>query len=128
MLAQSGHELKRLIFPHSIHGSRFGGQPYDLSLMKAVWASFALSVVVIVAAALLLSLSLPTFEAAFVAAIAAFANIGPLYSPQWATAADWPTYAEFDSVAKLVTVATMILGRLEVVVLFAAVNIGYWRS
>jgi len=128
MLAQSWHELKRLIFPHSVRGSRFAGQPYDLAVMKAIWANLALSLAVIMAAALLLSLSLPDVDAALVAAIAAFANIGPLYSPDWAGSGDWPSFAAFDQSAKLVAVVTMILGRIEVVVLFAAINIAYWRS
>jgi len=128
MLTQSGHELKRMVFPHSVRGKRFGGHPYDLGLIKAIWANLALSLAVVIASALALSLSLPGFDAALVAAVAAFANIGPLYTPDWPDAAGWPSYAAFDGVAKLVTIVTMIAGRIEVVVLFAAVNVAYWRS
>jgi trk system potassium uptake protein TrkH len=80
------------------------------------------------AGALLLSLGLPTFDAAFVATISAFSNIGPLYSPEWPIATDWPRYAAFDDWSKLVMIVTMILGRLEVIVFFAAINPAYWRS
>ena len=128
MLVQSTHELKRLIFPQSVPRTRFGSQPYDLGRMKAIWANLALSLVVIMAAALVLSLSLPGFDAAFIAAISAFSSIGPLYSPEWPMSTGWPSYAALDGLSKLVLVATMILGRIEVIAFFAAINVAYWRS
>ena len=82
----------------------------------------------IVAATILLSASLPDFEAALSAAIAGFSNIGPLYGAGWADPATWTPYAEFDGFAKLVFIAVMILGRLEVLIVFAAFNLAYWRS
>ncbi len=128
MVVQASHELKRVIFPHSVRSTRFGSQPYDLSRMKAIWASLGLSLVVIMTAALALAFALPSFDAAFVATISAFSNVGPLYSPEWPIGAAWPRYGAFDDWAKLVMVATMILGRLEVIVFFAAINPTHWRS
>ncbi len=128
MTMQSMHELKRLLFPHSVRSRRFGTQPYDLDLMKAIWANLILAMVVVIVAALVLSLSLPSFDAAMVAATAAFSNIGPLYSHEWAMAADWPAYADFTVVAQLTMIVTMILGRIEVIVLFASLYAAYWRS
>ena len=55
MTVQSMHELRRLIFPHSVRSTRFGSQPYDLGLMKAIWANLVMVVVVVIASALLLS-------------------------------------------------------------------------
>jgi trk system potassium uptake protein TrkH len=128
MVVQSSHELKRVIFPHSVRSTRFGSQPYDLSRMKAIWANLGISLAVIMVAALLLAATLPSFDAAFVATVSAFSNIGPLYSPEWPIGAAWPRYGAFDDWAKLVMVVTMILGRLEVIVFFAAINPTYWRS
>ena len=128
MVVQASHELKRVIFPHSVRSTRFGSQPYDLGRMKAVWANLGLSLVVIMVAALILALALPSFDAAFIATISAFSNIGPLYSPEWPIGAAWPRYGAFEDWAKLVMVVTMILGRLEVIVFFAAINPTHWRS
>ncbi len=128
MVVQSSHELKRIIFPHSVRRTRFGSQPYDLTRMKAIWANLGLSLVVIMVAALLMSFALPSFDAAFVATVSAFSNIGPLYSPEWPMATGWPRYGALDDWSKLVMIATMILGRLEVIVFFAAINPTYWRS
>ena len=128
MFVQSMHELTRLFFPHSVRSTRFGSQPYDLNLMKAIWASLMAGATVVMGATLLMALSLPSFEAAFVAAVSAFSNIGPLYSAEWAIGADWPPYAEFGGLPRAVMIVTMILGRVEVIVVLAAVNAAHWRS
>ena len=128
MTVQSMHELKRLLFPHSVRSTRFGSQPYDLGLMKAIWANLVVAAVVIVVAALALSVSLPAFDAAIVAAVSAFSNIGPLYSQEWLIGPNWPAYADFGVFAQLAMIVTMILGRIEVIVLFASLYAAYWRS
>ena len=38
MFIQSVHETKRLVYPHSVRSTHFGSQPYDINLMKAIWA------------------------------------------------------------------------------------------
>ena len=128
MTVQSMHELMRLLFPHSVRATRFGSQPYDLDLMKAIWANLVLAMAIIMFAALALAISLPSFDAAMIAAMSAFANIGPLYSHEWTMAANWPEYADFGVFAQLVMIVTMILGRIEVIVLFASVYAAYWRT
>ncbi len=128
MTVQSMHELKRLLFPHSVRSTRFGTQPYDLDLMKAVWANLVLAVVIVMIAALALAMSLPAFDAAMVAAMSAFSNIGPLYSHEWLIGANWPDYADFSVFAQLTMIVTMILGRIEVIVLFASLYAAYWRA
>ena len=128
MTVQSMHELRRLLFPHSVRSTRFGSQPYDLDLMKAVWANLVLAMVIIMVAALALAMSLPAFDAAMVAAMAAFSNVGPLYSNEWLIGANWPNYADFGTVAQITMIITMILGRIEVIVLFASLYAAYWRA
>jgi trk system potassium uptake protein TrkH len=128
MFVQTVHELRRLIFPHSVRSTRFGSQPYDMNLMKAVWAFLVAAVIVLMAGGLVLSLDLPTFDAALLASVSAFANIGPLYSPEWAISRGWPSYAGFSDLSHVTMIVVMILGRIEVLVLFAAFNLAYWRS
>lgn len=128
MTVQSMHELRRLLFPHSVRATRFGSQPYDLNLMKAIWANLVIAVIIIMTAALLLSIVLPSFDAAMVAAVSAFSNIGPLYSQEWLIGPNWPAYADFGVFGQLTMVVTMILGRIEVIVLFASLYAAYWRA
>ena len=96
--------------------------------MKSIWSSLVASLAVIVAAALLIATSEPNFDGALTAAIAAFSNVGPVYSTGWPAPDAWPAYADFSAFAKLVMIATMILGRIEVLVLLGALNLAYWRS
>ncbi len=96
--------------------------------MKAIWANLVVAAVVIMVAALALATSLPGFDAAMVAAVAAFSNIGPLYSPEWLIGPHWPAYADFGALAQIAMIVTMILGRIEVIVLFASLYAAYWRS
>ena len=128
MLVQSRHDLRRLLFPHSVRTTRFGSQPYDMALMKAIWANLVVAISVIMLAALALSIRLPSFDAAMVAAVAGFSNIGPLYSQQWLVGANWPAYADFGVFAQIVMIITMILGRIEVLVLFVSLYAAYRRA
>jgi trk system potassium uptake protein TrkH len=54
--------------------------------------------------------------------------MGPLYAAGWHDPVTWTPYSEFEPFAKVVMIITMILGRLEVLVVFAAFNLSYWRS
>ena len=128
MLTLSGQELRRLIYPHSVRESRFGSVTYDLEMMKAILSNLFVCLLAIVVALILLAMSLPDFGAAITATIAAFSNIGPLYTAGWADTVAWTPYSEFDGFAKLVFIVTMILGRLEILVVLAAFNLAYWRS
>ncbi len=128
LLTLSGQELRSLIYPHSVRDSHFGSIRYDFNMMKAIFSNLFVSLLVILAAVILLSMSLPDFGAAVSAAIAGFSNIGPLYGAGWADEANWTPYSDFDGFAKLVFIAVMVLGRLEVLVVFAAFNLAYWRS
>jgi len=128
LLTLSGQELRSLIYPHSVRESRFGSISYNANMTKAIFSSLFVSLLVIVAATILLSISLPDFAAAISAAIAGFSHIGPLYGAGWGDPATWMPYSAFDGFAKLAFIAVMILGRLEILIVFAAFNLAYWRS
>ncbi|WP_421723620.1 TrkH family potassium uptake protein [Bauldia sp.] len=121
-------ELQRLVYPHSVRRARFGGAPYSIERMKSILSGIVVALLTVVAASLLIATTEPAFDGALTAAIAAFSNIGPLYGPGWPGADAWPPFADFGDTAKLVMAFTMILGRLEVLVLLGALNLSYWRS
>ncbi len=128
MLVQSTGELHRLVFPNSVRGeARFGGMSYDAGAMRAIWANLAISAIVVLVAAVVLSLQLPTIDSALIAAVAAFSNIGPLYAAEWPVDEIWPHFVEFDGLSKSVMIVTMILGRIEVFVFVAMFSIADWR-
>jgi trk system potassium uptake protein TrkH len=128
MCVQSMHEMKRLVYPHSVRSTRFGSQPYDVDLMKAIWAGAIVALGFVAVATLLLTLNHPSFHGSALAAISAFSNIGPLYSAEWDGSVAWPVFADFDAFSKIVVIVTMIIGRIEAVALLTMVNLAYWRS
>jgi trk system potassium uptake protein TrkH len=127
MFVQSMHELKRLVYPHSVRSTRFGSQSYDTTLMKGVWASTAGGLAVLSLLAILLSLDLPSFDASALAATAAFANIGPIY-PGISGGEILPPYGELSPLSLLVLMAGMIIGRVEIIALLGLASVAYWRS
>jgi trk system potassium uptake protein TrkH len=127
MLMQAGREVGRLIYPLSIRGGKFGKTDYTIQLMKSIWASFLLSIVLVIVVAVVLSHDIGHFDGALFAAISAFSNIGPLYSAGWSATNAWPDYYQLSLISKYALIVTMICGRFEIIVLLGAININFWR-
>jgi trk system potassium uptake protein len=128
MFVQSMHELKRLVYPHSVRGTHFGSQAYDIDLMKAIWASAIVALAFVALATLLLTLNHPSFHGGALAAISAFSNIGPLYQGAWDGASNWPEFSQFDPFSMVVVIIVMLVGRVEAIALLGLANLAYWRS
>ena len=135
MAVHSARELNQLIYPSSVTNLRFGRQIIEETSMRAIWTYFTLSLLIIALAAMGLSFSATDFEGGITMAIALFSNAGPVYEalipPSYATAPDnqlWPQYGAMPVSAKLTSIAVMTLGRLEVMIVFAVLNIRYWLS
>ncbi|MBL4785339.1 MAG: TrkH family potassium uptake protein [Cohaesibacteraceae bacterium] len=128
MLVQAGREVARLVYPHSIRGSKFGSQHYDIQLMKAIWSYFLIAVLTVSVFSALLGLLGMSFEPSLTATITMFTNAGPFYATGWSEGQDWPHLSELHPVQKLTLLLTMLAGRLDVIVLFGAVNLTFWRQ
>lgn len=135
MVIHSARELNHLIYPNSVLTLRFGRQTIEEESMRAIWTYFALSLLVIAMAALALTLTAASFEGGITLAVAFFANAGPVYDAliplSYATDpgnAVWPQIAALPVLAKLAAIVIMTLGRLEVMVVFAVLNLRYWMS
>ncbi|PTW60249.1 trk system potassium uptake protein TrkH [Breoghania corrubedonensis] len=128
MAVQAYRELGRLVYPHAIRPAHFGSQAYDIQLMKAIWSFFVAAIFIVALGSLALALENMNYEGALIASIASFSNIGTLYSSGWLPidAPRWPGYADFNGPTKLILCALMILGRIEVLALFGALNRTYW--
>ncbi|MEM8796871.1 MAG: potassium transporter TrkG [Pseudomonadota bacterium] len=127
MMNRAFTDLSQLVYPSSIYSARFGSQRYMMSLMKAIWTYFFAVIFVVMIGTVLLSLNLDSFEAALIASIAAFANIGAFYSTGWSETGQWVRFADMDSSSKLVLCVLMILGRLHILTLLTAFNLTYWN-
>lgn len=127
MLKQASGELARLVHPHGVRGARFGSQPYDLQLMKAIWTGCMAYLGAVAVTLMLLALFGESFDQGLVAAIAALSTAGPVYSGL-AAAEGWPAYGQMEPAYLGVITCAMIVGRLEVIAVFALFNPLYWRS
>ena len=125
MLTLAFHELNRLVYPSSIRPTHFGYTKYDLEFMKAIWTLYGAFLLTITFSTWILSLSGMSFEASFAASISSLTNAGPAYigelselqpNPQ-------PPYSDMISLQKLLLAVLMILGRLEIIVVIACVNL-----
>ena len=127
MLNQASGELGRLVYPHGVRGARFGSQPYDLQVMKAIWTGSMAYLGAGAVTLMLLALFGESFDQGLVAAIAALSNAGPVYSGL-AAAQGWTAYAHMEPAYLSVITFAMIIGRLEIIAVFALFNPLYWRS
>ncbi|PLW77601.1 TrkH family potassium uptake protein [Cohaesibacter celericrescens] len=127
MTVQATREIGRLIYPHSIRGGRFGRTSYTMQLMKAIWASFLLSMIFIAIVAGIVTYDIGHFDGGLIAAVSNFSNIGPLYSSGWTQTNEWPAYADMGLAVKYALIVTMILGRIEIIVVLGALNVNFWR-
>ena len=128
MLVHSFKDLKKLVHPNSVHCSNFGSHKFEIDLVKAVWTYFFLVAITIMLGAIFLALRLETFEAALIASIAAFSNIGAFYATGWNETGQWLEFKDMDAVSKMALCALMILGRLHIVSLLIAFNRTYWQQ
>jgi len=127
MCVQAYRDLVRLVYPHGIRPAYFGSQAYDIQLMKSIWSFFAIAIFAVFLGANLIALEPIRFEGALLASVAALSNIGPLYNPAWVdTIGTIPAYSEMSGQTKAVLMALMLLGRIEILALFGALNRTYW--
>lgn len=126
MLSHSVKDFIKLVYPNSIQPARFGSQRYNLAKIMAIWSYFFAVMVVVMTGAVFLSLRLDSFEAALIASVAAFSNVGGFYATGWSETGQWTAFHQMDAETKVVLSILMILGRLHILVLLTAFNRVYW--
>lgn len=128
MFRQLGRELRLLVYPHGVRPSRHADESRDMELLKMVWTVFVAFVLSISVLAILLSTSGIALEASFMAAVSALSNIGPAYEFSRLTElGNAPAFGDMGPWAQAVLCAGMILGRVEILLLFGLLSSTYWR-
>jgi len=117
------HELNRLIYPSSVPSGRFNIALFNLEFMKGVWGFFSIWILTLGLVSFVLSVTGMNFHAAFTAAISALSNAGPVYGTFWEpeNSISWPEYTDMNNLQLSMLIFAMIVGRLEIVVLFASI-------
>ncbi len=103
-------EIKKMIYPHSVSKIRFEGKPVEDSLVSSVTSYFAIYMICLLAAFLLIAFEPFDFETNFTAVVTCFNNVGP----GMAAVGPMANFAKYTDFSKIVLSFAMLLGRLEI--------------
>ncbi|MCB1473192.1 MAG: TrkH family potassium uptake protein [Rhodobiaceae bacterium] len=125
MAVQSGREMVRLVYPHAIRSARFGSQPYNIQLMKAVWSlMFALLVLALAVSAALGFAEIPVDQAV----LGGFGAVSNISIGLFGEGNTLVRFQELPEVTKLTLCLGMALGRVEVIAAVAVLYLPFWRG
>ena len=118
-------QVQRLYAPHGVFEPRYQGKPVAEDVLNAVMAFFVLFFVTLGVVAVLLGLTGLDFITSVSGAAAALANIGPGLGTEIGPAG---FYGDLNLSAKWILIAAMLIGRLELVVVYVLFTAQFWRA
>ena len=102
--------IRRILHPNRVEVVRSGGQVVDEKILDNTNAYLAAYVIIVIASVLLISVDGFSITTNLSAVLACFNNIGPGFEVVGPTC----SYASFGTFSKLVLIADMLAGRLEI--------------
>ena len=123
LLRHGERELERIVHPHSIGGHGPVARRLRREGAYLAWIFFMIFGLLLVAVIAALTLTGLDFEAALILAVASITTTGQLASLAGNVAVG---YADLDAPAKAILGTAMILGRLEILALFAVLAPNRW--
>ena len=115
-------EMTRMVYPSQIRIST-SRMNLNSSIILKVWVFAMILVITILFIFCLLTIVGMSFENAFIMSISALCNNGPLFS---AIIQPLDLYLELTVFSKYIIICAMILGRIEILLLFALFNPELW--
>ncbi len=103
-------EIRQMIFPRSVSKIRFEGKPVEDSLVRSVSSYFAIYMICLLGAFLLIAFEPFDFETNVSAVVTCFNNVGPGF----AAVGPMANFAGYTDFSKIVLSFAMLLGRLEI--------------
>ena len=122
LVKQGLHELFVLLHPKAIRPVRIGNQVLNENIIQAIWGFFSVYIFVFIIMTLAMVLAGLDQVTAFSAVATCINNLGPGLGQVSAN------FAEVSDAAKLVGVAAMLMGRLEVFTLLVILMPEFWRN
>ena len=117
--------LKKMLKPHSIIASQFNGRKINETTYESVMSFFILYVLTFFISALFLSFSGLDFLTCISASASTISNVGPglgsIIGPDG-------NYGMLDSYSKIILIATMFLGRLELLTILILLLPSFWKD
>lgn len=117
-------DVRRVLHPREVRRVRLDGKTVDDGTTKAVYCFFWLYFVIILATTLIISLDGYDFSTCLTAALSCMSNIGPSLS----LVSETQCYLMFSPLSRLVMMAVMLLGRLEIYPLLILLSPSVWKK
>jgi trk system potassium uptake protein TrkH len=118
-------QLQRIRSPHGIFTPRYDGRPVAEEVLASVMTFFMFFVVTLGVVAVALSMTGLDFVTSVSGAAAALGNIGPGLGDIIGPAGN---YASLGDTAKWILTVAMLLGRLELMVVYVIFTVNFWRA
>ncbi|MCY4543116.1 MAG: TrkH family potassium uptake protein [Rhodobacteraceae bacterium] len=125
MVASVKAQIKRLNNPHAIIVTRYQNRNVPEDVMSSVLAYFVVFLATLGGVAILLAVIGLDMLTSLSGAAATLANVGPGLGPVIGPSGN---YAGLPDAAKVVLTASMLMGRLELLAVFALVSLRFWRA
>ncbi|MWD28736.1 potassium transporter TrkH [Aquicoccus sp. SCR17] len=118
-------QIRKIQAPHGIFTPRYDGRPVTEDVMNSVMAFFVLFVVTLGLFSVALGLTGLDFTTSVSGAVATLANIGPGLGEIIGPAGN---FAPLNDAAKWIMCAAMLIGRLELLAVYALLTVTFWRA
>ncbi len=121
MVKQGAQEVRQLIHPHAVLPLRLGRRIVDPRLARSVWGFFALYTFAVATLTLLMIHAGLAPLDAFSAVATCLNNLGPGLGEVAVT------FQSVSDLGKMLAVAAMLLGRLEILTILVILSPAFWR-
>ncbi|WP_298256899.1 TrkH family potassium uptake protein [uncultured Litoreibacter sp.] len=118
-------QIRRIHTPHGIFEPRYEGKPVGEDVMSSVMSFFVLFLVSMGGLSVLLGMTGLDFITSVSGAASALANIGPGLGEEIGPAGN---FSGLNDTAKWLLAASMLIGRLELLAVYAIFTVRFWRA
>ncbi|MGK7652465.1 MULTISPECIES: TrkH family potassium uptake protein [unclassified Roseovarius] len=125
LFASVRSQLQRIYSPHGVFTPRYDGRPISEDVLSSVMSFFVFFVVTMGLVSVALGMTGLDFTTSVSGAASALANIGPGLGEVIGPAG---TYKPLNDTAKWILIAAMLIGRLELLAVYAIFTISFWRA
>ncbi|MDJ0628671.1 MAG: TrkH family potassium uptake protein [Rhodobacter sp.] len=124
LIASIRSQIGKIHSPHGVFTPRYDGRPVGEDVLSSVMVFFVAFIVSMGVISVLLGATGLDTVTSISGAAAALANIGPGLGPMIGPAGN---FAGLSDTAKWILAAAMLLGRLEIMAVFAILTVNFWR-
>ncbi len=118
-------QIRKIKAPHGVFTPKYGGRAISDDVLNSVMSFFVFFIVTLGIVAVALSLTGLDFVTSVSGASAALANIGPGLGDIIGPAGN---YSDLNDAAKWVLIVAMLIGRLELLAVYALLMPAFWRG